>query len=184
MLVMIFRFAIASAFALAAAVPAAAQNFPLKTLRLIVPFSPGGNVDITARAIAPEIGQVLGQQMIVENRPGASGQIGAEAVAKSPPDGHTLMMASSSIMSNVPAVYPKLSYDILKDFAPVGRVSEVPLVIVVHPSVPVKTTRQFIALARARPGELRMASGGVATTSHLIAELFHISAGINMLIVP
>jgi tripartite-type tricarboxylate transporter receptor subunit TctC len=181
---MIFRFAIASAFALAAAVPAAAQNFPLKTLRLIVPFSPGGNVDITARAIAPEIGQVLGQQMIVENRPGASGQIGAEAVAKSPPDGHTLMMASSSIMSNVPAVYPKLSYDILKDFAPVGRVSEVPLVIVVHPSVPVKTTRQFIALARARPGELRMASGGVATTSHLIAELFHISAGINMLIVP
>lgn len=179
-----FRMLIASAFALAVAVPAAAQTFPTKLVRLIVPLAPGGNVDITARAIAPEIAQVLGQQMIVENRAGASGQIGAEFVAKAPPDGYTLLMASSSLMSNGPAVNPKLSYDILKDFAPVGRVSEVPLVIVVHPSLPVKTTKQFIALAKARPGELTMASSGVGTTSHLIAELFHISSGIKMLIVP
>lgn len=181
---MTFRIVIASVFALAAAVPAAAQTYPTKLVRLIVPLAPGGNVDITARAIAPEIAQVLGQQMIVENRAGASGQIGAEFVAKAPADGYTLLMASSSLMSNGPAVNPKLSYDILKDFVAVGRVSEVPLVIVVHPSLPVKTTRQFIALAKARPGELTMASSGVGTTSHLIAELFHISSGIKMLIVP
>ncbi|HYH41783.1 MAG TPA: tripartite tricarboxylate transporter substrate-binding protein, partial [Burkholderiales bacterium] len=157
------------------AAPAAAQTFPSKTMRLVVPFAPGGNLSITARLIAPELSTILGQQMIVDNRPGASGQIGAELVAKSPPDGHTLMMASSSVMSNVPAVYPKLSYDILTDFVPVGQVTEVPMVIVVHPSVPAHNTRQFIALAKAHPGQLRIASGGVGTTSHLIAELFHMT---------
>ncbi len=180
----ISRILMLSVVALVAAAPAAAQTFPTKALRLIVPLAPGGNVDITARAIAPEISQILGQQMVVENRAGAGGQIGAESVAKSLPDGYTLLMASSSVMSNAPAVYPKLSYDILKDFAPVGRVTEAPLVIVVHPALPVKTTRQFIALAKARPGELTMASSGVGTTSHLIAELFHITTGIKMLIVP
>jgi tripartite-type tricarboxylate transporter receptor subunit TctC len=174
----------ATFFAALIAAPAAAQTFPSKTMRLVVPFAPGGNLSITARLIAPELATILGQQMIVDNRPGASGQIGAELVAKSPPDGHTLMMASSSVMSNVPAVYPKLTYDILKDFVPVGQVTEVPMVIVVHPSVPAHNTRQFIALAKANPGQLRMASGGIGTTSHLIAELFHMTAGVNMLIVP
>ena len=161
-----------------------AQGFPSKPVRLVVPFAPGGTNDIAARGIAPEFGEALGQQVVVENRAGAGGQIGAEAVAKSPPDGHTLMMASSSVMTNAPAVYAKLRYDILKDFVPIGRVAELPLVVVVHPSVPAKTTRQFIALAKARPMDVRMATGGPGTTSHLIAELFAISAGIRVLIVP
>jgi len=160
------------------------QGFPSKPVRLVVPFAPGGTNDIAARGIAPELGEALGQQVIVENRAGAGGQIGAEAVAKSPPDGHTLMMASSSVMTNAPAVYSKLRYDILKDFVPIGRVAELPLVIVVHPTVPARTTKQFIALAKARPKDVRMATGGPGTTSHLIAELFAISAGIRVLIVP
>jgi len=161
-----------------------AQVFPSKPVRLVVPFAPGGTNDIAARGIAPELGEALGQQVVVENRAGAGGQIGAEAVAKSPPDGHTLMMASSSVMTNAPAVYAKLRYDILKDFVPIGRVAELPLVVVVHPSVPATTPRQFIALAKARPSDVRMATGGPGTTSHLIAELFAISAGIRVLIVP
>jgi tripartite-type tricarboxylate transporter receptor subunit TctC len=153
-------------------------------VRLVVPFAPGGTNDIAARGIAPELGEALGQQVVVENRAGAGGQIGAEAVANSAPDGHTLMMASSSVMTNAPAVYSKLRYDILKDFAPIGRVGELPLVIVVHPSVPARTPKQFIALAKARPKDVRMATGGPGTTSHLIAELFAMSAGVRVLIVP
>lgn len=162
----------------------AETGFPSRAIRIVVPFPPGGNVDINARAIAPGLTEALGQQAIVENRAGASGQIGAEAVARALPDGHTLMVASSTVMTNVPAVYSKLRYDILKDFVPVGRLSEVPFVIVVHPSVPAKTTREFIALAKARPKEMRMATGGLGTSSHLIAELFAISAGVRLLIVP
>jgi tripartite-type tricarboxylate transporter receptor subunit TctC len=162
----------------------AAQSYPAKTLRLVVPFAPGGTNDIMARGIAPELGAMLGQQVVVDNRPGASGQIGAELVAKSPPDGYTLMLVSSSVMSHVPAVYSKLRYDIVKDFAPIGRVSEVPLVVVFHPSVPLKTTRQFIALAKSRPNDLRMAIGGTGTTSHLVTELVAYSTGIRVLIVP
>jgi tripartite-type tricarboxylate transporter receptor subunit TctC len=161
-----------------------AQSYPAKPLRLIVPFAPGGTNDIIARGVAPELATLLGQQMIVDNRGGASGQIGAEAVAKSPPDGYTLMLVSSSVMSHGPAAFPKLRYDMERDFAPVGRVCEVPLVIVMHPSVPVKTTRQLIALAKARPNELRMAIGGTGTTSHLVQELFHVATGTRMLIVP
>jgi len=163
---------------------ALAQGFPSKPVRLVVPFAPGGTNDIAARGIAPELGEALGQQVIVENRAGAGGQIGAEAVAKSAPDGYTLMMASSSVMTNAPAAYAKLRYDILKDFVPVGRVGELPLVIVVHPTVPARTAKQFIALAKARPADIRMATGGQGTTSHLIAELFAITAGVKLLIVP
>jgi len=166
------------------AAPAAAQGYPAKPLRLIVPFAPGGTNDIMARGVAPELSAILGQQVIVDNRGGASGQIGAEAVAKSPPDGYTLMLVSSSVMSHGPAVNPNLRYDMVRDFAPVGKVSEVPLVIVVHPSVPAKTTRQFIALAKARPNDLRMAIGGTGTTSHLVTELFAVATGTRMLIVP
>lgn len=166
------------------ATTATAQGYPAKPLRLIVPFAPGGTNDIMARGIAPELSAILGQQVIVDNRGGASGQIGAEAAAKSPPDGYTLMLVSSSVMSHVPAVYSKLRYDIIKDFAPVGKVSEVPLVIVVHPSVPVKTAKQLVVLAKARPNDLRMAIGGTGTTSHLVTELFALSTGIRMLIVP
>src|SRR5688572_107934 len=161
-----------------------AQGFPAKPLRLIVPFAPGGTNDIIARGVAPELSAILGQQLIVDNRGGASGQIGAEAVAKSPPDGYTLMLVSSSVMSHGPAAFPKLRYDMERDFAAVGRVCEVPLVIVMHPSVPVRTTKQLIALARARPNDLRMGIGGTGTTSHLVQELFHVATGTKMLIVP
>ncbi|MFN7086355.1 MAG: Bug family tripartite tricarboxylate transporter substrate binding protein [Burkholderiales bacterium] len=170
---------------LAIAAPAsAAQGFPERPLRLIVPFAPGGNVDITARTISGPLGQILGQQVIVENRTGAGGIIGTDAVAKAAPDGYTLLMASSSVMTNGPALYPKLPYDILRDFAPVGRVAIVPLAIVVHPSLPVKTTREFIAFAKAQHGKLLMANAGVGTTNHLIAELFMISTGARMTLIP
>ncbi len=177
------RWAACSCLALFAAT-ASAQGYPAKPLRLIVPFAPGGTNDIMARGIAPELSTILGQQVVVDNRGGASGQIGAEAVAKSPPDGYTLMLVSSSVMSHGPAVYSKLRYDMVRDFAPVGKVSEVPLVIVVHPAVPAKTTKQFVALAKARPGDLRMAIGGTGTTSHLVTELFAVATGIRVLIVP
>ena len=166
------------------AATAVAQGYPAKPLRLIVPFAPGGTNDIMARGIAPELSAILGQQVIVDNRAGASGQIGAEAAARSAPDGYTLMLVSSSVMSHVPAVYSKLRYDMVKDFAPVGMVSEVPLVIVMHPAVPVKTTRQLVSLAKQRPNDLRMAIGGTGTTSHLVTELFALSTGIRVLIVP
>ena len=161
-----------------------AQSYPSKPIRMIVPFAPGGNVDINARTVGPGLGQVLSQQIIVENRAGAGGVIGADAVAKSPPDGYTLLMASSSIMTNGPALYPKLPYDILRDFAPVGRVAVVPLVIIVHPSLPAKTTKELVAAAKAQGGKLLMANAGVGTTNHLIAELFMIRTGTRMTLIP
>jgi tripartite-type tricarboxylate transporter receptor subunit TctC len=161
-----------------------AQSFPTRTIRVVVPFAPGGNVDINARAVAPGLGQLLGQQVIVDNRAGAGGTIGTDAVAKSAPDGYTLLMASSSIMTNGPAVYPKLPYDIVRDLAPVGRVAVVPLVIVVHPSLPAKNTRELIAAAKAQSGKLVFANAGVGTTNHLIAELFMIRTGTRMLLIP
>jgi tripartite-type tricarboxylate transporter receptor subunit TctC len=127
---------------------------------------------------------MLGQQVVVENRAGAGGIIGTDAVAKSAPDGYTLLMASSSVMTNGPALYPKLPYDILHDIAPVGRVAVVPLAIVVHPSLPARTTRELIAIAKAQGGRLLMANAGVGTTNHLIAELFMIRTGARMTLVP
>ena len=168
----------------AAASIAAAQGFPAKPIRMIVPFAPGGNVDINARAVAPALGQVLGQQVIVENRAGAGGIIGTDAVAKSSPDGYTLLMASSSIMTNGPALYPKLPYDIVRDLAPVGRVAVVPLVIIVHPSLPARNTRELIAIAKAQDGKLVFANAGVGTTNHLIAELLMIRTGVRMSLIP
>jgi tripartite-type tricarboxylate transporter receptor subunit TctC len=180
----------ASAAAIAAAVlifsvtPAAAQTYPSRPIRMIVPFAPGGNVDINARAVAPGLGQLLGQQVIVDNRAGAGGTIGTDAVAKSAPDGYTLLMASSSIMTNGPAVYPKLPYDIVRDFAPVGRVAVVPLVIIVHPSLPARNTGELIAIAKAQDGKLVFANAGVGTTNHLIAELLMIRTGARMTLIP
>lgn len=177
--------AVCTVFALLAAAPgAAAQSYPTKPLRMVVPFAPGGNVDITARTVAPGLSEALGQQVLVENRPGAGGTIATAFVAKAPPDGYTLLMASSSVMTNGPALYPKLPYDIVRDFAPIGRVSVVPLAIVVHPSVPAKTTRELIAVAKAQGGNMLMANAGVGTTNHLIAELFMIRSGARMNLIP
>ena len=176
--------AIAVVVLTAAAQVNAAQSYPERPIRMLVPFAPGGNVDITARSIAPALGQALGQQVIVDNRPGAGGTIATDIVAKAAPDGYTLLMASSSIMTNGPALYPKLPYDIVRDFVPVGRVAVVPLAIVVHPSLPAKTTKELIAVAKAQGGNLLMAHPGVGTTNHLIAELFMIRTGARVTLVP
>jgi tripartite-type tricarboxylate transporter receptor subunit TctC len=170
--------------ALFAAVHVNAQAYPARPIRLIVPFAPGGNVDITARALAPGLSEALGQQVVVENRPGAGGTIATDFVAKAPPDGYTLLMGSSSVMTNGPALYPKLPYDVVRDLAPVGRVSVVPLAIITHPSVPARTARDLIALARSQPGKLLMGNAGVGTTNHLVAELFLISTGTRFTLVP
>jgi tripartite-type tricarboxylate transporter receptor subunit TctC len=167
-----------------AAAPAAAQSYPNRPIRVAVPFAPGGNVDINARNIAPGLGELLGQQVIVDNRPGAGGTIGTDFVAKAPPDGYTLLVASSSIMTNGPALYPRLPYDIVRDFAPVGRIAVVPLAIVVHPSLPARNTKELIAVAKAQNGNLLMANAGVGTTNHLIAELFMIRTGTRMTLIP
>ena len=167
-----------------AASNSSAQSYPTRPIRMIVPFAPGGNVDITGRSIAPGLSEALGQQVFVDNRPGAGGTIATDLVAKAAPDGYTLLMASSSVMTNGPALYPKLPYDIVRDFVAVGRVSVVPLAIVAHPSVPAKTTKELIALAKSQPGKLLMGNAGVGTTNHLIAELFLISTGTKMTLVP
>lgn len=151
------------------------QAYPSRPLRMLVPFAPGGNVDITARAISGDMAAVLGRPLVVENRPGAGGMIAAELVAKSPPDGHTLLIASTGVMTNLPALSRNLPYDVVRDFAAVSRVAIVPLVLIVHPSVPATTTRQFIALARSKPGRLLIASSGAGT--NLFAEQLMISTG-------
>ncbi|MGE0558721.1 MAG: Bug family tripartite tricarboxylate transporter substrate binding protein [Burkholderiales bacterium] len=163
---------------------AAAQTYPSKPVRVLVPFAPGGNVDITARTIAPGLAENLGQQFLVENRPGAGGSIGTNAVARAAPDGYTIMVASSSVMTNGPALYTNLPYDIQRDLAPVGRIAVVPLALIVHPSVPAKTTKELIAVAKAQRGNMLMANAGVGTTNHLIAELFMIRTGAKMNLVP
>lgn len=175
----------AALLAAAFASGAAAQSYPVKPVRLLMPFAPGGNVDITARLIAPGMTELLKQQMLVENRPGgAGGSIGTNAVAKAAPDGYTLMVASSSVMTNGPALYTNLPYDIVRDLAPVGRIAVVPLALVVHPSVPAKTTRELIAVAKSHGGNMLMANAGVGTTNHLIAELFMIRTGARMNLIP
>ncbi len=175
---------IAAATLAALSLQAHAQNYPVKPIRMIVPFAPGGNVDITARTISAPMAEALGYQILVESRPGAGGTVGADVVAKAAPDGYTILIASSSVMTNGPALYPKLPYDIQKSFVPIGRIAVVPLVIVVHPSVPVKTTKDLIALAKKMDGKLLMANAGIGTTNHLIAELFMISTNTRMTLVP
>jgi tripartite-type tricarboxylate transporter receptor subunit TctC len=175
---------VASTIAVGCCASVYAAQYPEKPVRILVPFAPGGNVDITARIVSPAFGKAFGQQMIVENRPGAGGTIATDAVAKAPPDGHTLLMASSSVMTNGPALYPRLPYDIVRDFAPVGRVAVVPLAIVVHPSVPARTTKDLIAVAKSQGGKMLMANAGVGTTNHLIAELFMIRTGARMALIP
>lgn len=162
-----------------------AQSYPSKPIRMVVPFAPGGNVDITARTIAPGLSELLGQQVLVENRPGgAGGSIGTSTVARAAPDGYTIMVASSSVMTNGPALYHNLPYDILRDLAPVGSIAVVPLALVVHPSVPARTTKELIAIAKAQGGNMLMGNAGVGTTNHLIAELFMIRTGAKMNLIP
>lgn len=156
-----------------------AQSYPVKPVRMIVPFVAGGNTDIIARIVAPELSKALGQQLLIENRGGAGSTIGSEVVAKAAPDGYTLLMVSSAHVIN-PAMIKKLPYDAVKDFAPISIVANVPTAFAVHPQLPVKNVKEFIALAKARSGELNYSTAGRGTSGHLAAELLSSMTGIKM----
>ena len=171
------------ALAFAAATAANAQTYPTKPIRLIVPFTPGGGVDFNARLLAQKLQEYLGQQIIVESRPGGGTNIGNEFVAKSAPDGYTLLINSGAMAINM-ALYKNLNYHTLKDFVPISLFSESPNVLVVHPSLPVKSAKDLIALAKARPGALNYSSSGSGTTQHLSGELFNLRTGVKTVHVP
>lgn len=164
--------------------PVSAQPYPAKTIRMIVPSAPGSGPDLIARVTAQKLSEQLGRAVVADPRPGAGGSLGAELAAKAPPDGYTLIMASAGSHSVNPALYPKLPYDAVKDFAPIGLVSSAPNILIVHPSLPVKTVKDLIALAKAKPGALTFGSGGNGSTAHLSGELFRVLAKVNMLHVP
>lgn len=165
--------------AVLAATGAAAQTFPSKPVRLIVPFAPGGATDIFSRAAAAEMTKSLGQPVIVENRPGAGTTIGAEIVAKSPPDGHTLFFTDLSTHTITGSIYSKLSYNPQRDFSPVAAVNSSPLILVAHPSVGARTVRELIAVAKRHPG-ITLANSGVGTVTHMTGEKFRLRAGIQV----
>src|SRR6185503_173152 len=150
---------------------ASAQQYPTKPIRLMVPFAPGGANDVVARIVAIRLGEALGQPVVVDNRGGAGGTIGADIVAKAPPDGHTLLVASMGLAVNA-VLYAKLPYDTLRDLAPVTMLGEQPNIVVVHPSLPVTSIGELLAYARARPGQVSSGTGGVGSTSHLVTVLF------------
>jgi tripartite-type tricarboxylate transporter receptor subunit TctC len=160
----------------------AQEKYPIRPVRLIVPFAPGGGADISARAVAAKLSERLGQQFVVENRGGAGGNLGTELAAKAAPDGYTLILVSSSYGAN-PALY-KLAYDPITGFEPITLVSQQPFVVVVHPSVPAKTLKELIALAKAKPGTLNYASSGAGGIVHLGTELFKTMAGVDIVHIP
>ena len=176
--------AIATSLLVAVGTNASAQSYPSKTIRLIVPFSAGGGTDFFARVVATKLTQVLGQQVVVDNRAGAGGIIGTDLVAKAAPDGYTLLMGHTGTLAINPSLYAKIPYDPVRDFSPVSLVAISPLVLVTNPSLPVKTVKELIALAKRRPGDITFASGGSGTGTHLSAELFKIMAAIDMSHVP
>ncbi len=160
------------------------QLYPSKPVRIIVPFPSGGATDIVARLVGRKLGENLNQSFVVDNRTGAAGIIGCEAVARSAPDGYTLLMGTTGTHTTNPAVYKKLPYEPVKDFAPVSLVAELPFVLIVHPSLPVTTVRELIALANSRPGELTYSSSGVGGIAHLGFALFDSMASIKMTHIP
>jgi tripartite-type tricarboxylate transporter receptor subunit TctC len=165
------------------AVTAQAQNYPVKPIRLVVTYPPGGGADVMARLIAPKLGDLLGQPIVVENKPGATGAIAAEMVAQSAPDGYTLMLDASSYAVN-PSLFARLPYDPLKAFAPVTLLVKFPNMVVVSPNFPVNSIKELIALAKAKPGSISFASSGNGSAQHLAAELFRQQAGLDMVHVP
>ena len=166
-----------------AALTATAQSYPLKTVRYIVPMSAGSGADTIARIVATGMSQVFGQQVIIDNRTGAAGNLGADIAAKSPADGYTLLQASSTHATNV-SLYRNLPYDLVKDFAPVTQLASSPSALVVHPSLPVKTVAELVKLVKARPGEMNYGSTGAGSATFLAAELFKGMAGVNIMHVP
>jgi tripartite-type tricarboxylate transporter receptor subunit TctC len=163
---------------------ASGQQYPVRPVRMLVGFPPGGGTDIVGRIVAQKLSEYLGQQVVVENRGGATGMLAAELAAKAAPDGYTMMMAHIAAISILPSLYPKMPYDAAKDFAPITLAAIGPNLLVVHPSVPVKNVKELIALARARPGQLHYASPGGGSVQHLSGELFKLQAKVDMLHVP
>ncbi|HTL77076.1 MAG TPA: tripartite tricarboxylate transporter substrate binding protein [Casimicrobiaceae bacterium] len=170
----------------AAALPpgAAADSFPSKPVKLIVPFPPGGPLDTTGREIAQKLTESWSRSVIIENKPGAGGNIGADFVAKSPPDGYTVVMGALSTHAVNPSLYPKMPYDAKKDFAPITLVAITPNVLVVNPSLPVHSVQELIEYAKAHPGKLSFGSGSIGSAGHLAGELFKVDAGVDMVHVP
>jgi tripartite-type tricarboxylate transporter receptor subunit TctC len=160
------------------------QDYPNRPIRMVVGFPPGGGTDVVARIITPRLSELLGQSVIIENRPGATGTMAAGQVAKSAPDGYTLMMGHVSVNAIAPSLFKNLSYDVIKDFAPVAIAAAVPHFVVVHPSVPAKSLREMIDYVRARPGKLTYPSAGNGSMPHLAGEVFKAQAGLDILHVP
>jgi tripartite-type tricarboxylate transporter receptor subunit TctC len=180
------RFLARLSIALAAAVfavGALAQGYPAKPVKIIVPYPPGGPTDIVARVVAQKLSEQTGQQFVVDNRGGAGGNIGAEAVARSPADGYTLLVATTAHAINR-TLFKQMSYDLMKDFVPISQLTAGPLVIVANPALPATNVKELIALAKSKPGELAFASSGPGQSTHLAAELFDTMAGIKMTHVP
>ena len=161
----------------------AQSAYPTRPIRLVVPSSPGGGTDITARVIAPKLSELLGQQVVIENRSGAGTMIGSEVVARAAPDGYTLLMGISTLAIN-PAMYKKVPYDALRDFAPISQVVSLPNVLVSHPSVPARNVKELIAFGKSRPRQLNYASAGMGTSPHLSMELFLVMTGLQMVHIP
>ena len=178
------RFLIAAAVAVLLAPAAAAQSYPTRPVRLIVPFPAGGPNDIIGRLVAQKLSETHGQQIVVDNRAGAGGNIGTDLVAKAPPDGYTLLSGGMGSLVMNPIIDRKVPYDPLRDFAPVILMASAPNVLVVHPSLPVRDVKGLIALARAHPGQLNYGSGGVGSTPHLSGALFNALAKVNIVHVP
>jgi tripartite-type tricarboxylate transporter receptor subunit TctC len=164
--------------------PVAAQTYPVKPVRMVVPFPAGGPTDIVGRTIGQKLNEALGQSIIIDNRAGAGGVIGTEYVAKSPPDGYTILLGSISGLAVAMSLYPNRGYDSLRDFAPVTQAVTVTNILVVHPALPVKSVRDLLALARAKPGALNYASSGSGTVTHLAGELFKTLGRVNIVHVP
>ena len=160
-----------------------AQAFPVKPVRVVNPAAPGGNSDIFFRILSPKMSELLGQSVIIDYRPGAGGTIGADMTSKSPPDGYTTALVAASFVIN-PSLIRKLPYDTVKDFTPLGLVVEVPSAVVIHPSLPAKSMKEFIALAKARPGQINFSSSGPGTVGHLTGELLNATVNIKLVHIP
>lgn len=169
----------ASLAALLLIAPAGAQTYPSKPVRIIIPFAPGGGTDVSIRALSGVLSEALGQSVVVENRPGGGGNLGADLAVKADPDGYTLFAPTDS-HTVAPALFPKLNYDLVKDFLPVTKVAQGPYVLVAHPSLPVSNVKEFIAYVKERPNQIPYASSGAGTAAHLSGEMFKMQAGLVM----
>jgi len=181
---MSFVIALIAAGCALAAGTVSAQGYPNKSIRIIVPQLPGGGNDTIARMVGQKLTAVLKQQVVADNRPGAGGMIAADLVAKSPPDGYTLLLANIATMVIIPNVQKNVPYNPIRDFEPVSLIATAPMLVVVHPSLPVTTIKQLIALAKAKPGEINYASNGMGSSNHLATEMFNLMAGTKLTHVP